>query len=60
MRIHVGLADHRRIDRLEIHWPSGQVDRFRDISTDSFLTIEEATGITETTSRVRPARAEGT
>jgi tetratricopeptide (TPR) repeat protein len=26
--LHFGLADSRRIDRLEVRWPSGQVDRY--------------------------------
>ena len=44
-RIHFGLGRNRRIDQMEIRWPSGQVDRFHDISTGSFLVVEEGNGM---------------
>jgi enediyne biosynthesis protein E4 len=41
LRIHFGLGEAKRIDQLEIQWPSGQLDRFKDLMPNKFLTIEE-------------------
>jgi hypothetical protein len=30
-RLHFGLGGTTRIDRVEVRWPSGRVDQFRDI-----------------------------
>ncbi len=38
--VHFGLGDARRVDRLEIRWPSGKVDVKRDVSVNQ--TIEWA------------------
>lgn len=46
LRLHFGLRDHTRIDRLEIHWPSGATDELHDISANQFLRIEEGGKIT--------------
>ncbi len=42
---HFGLGDYDRIDLLEIRWPSGVVQRFRNIEADKILTIDEEQGI---------------
>jgi hypothetical protein len=46
LRLHFGLRDHTRIDRLEVHWPSGATDELHDISTDQFMRIEEGGKVT--------------
>ena len=41
---HFGLGSLEKIDELVVHWPSGHVQRFLDLSTDSALTITEPEG----------------
>jgi hypothetical protein len=41
LRIHFGLGKASRIDMLEIHWPSAQVDRFTDIPANQILKAVE-------------------
>src|SRR5262245_3667143 len=41
LRIHFGLGEAKRVDQLEIRWPSGQLDRFKDLTPNTFLTIVE-------------------
>jgi hypothetical protein len=45
-RVHFGLGDARRIDELEIHWPSGRVEKISLFAVDDIFTIEEGRGIT--------------
>jgi hypothetical protein len=35
VRVHIGLADSKETD-LEIHWPSGQVDRYSKVPANQF------------------------
>ncbi|MGC8644092.1 MAG: CRTAC1 family protein, partial [Isosphaeraceae bacterium] len=49
-RLHVGLGDARRIDLLEVHWPSGHVDRHRDLPVDTGYLLREGEP------KVRPLR----
>jgi len=44
-RIHFGLGKRTKIDQLEIIWPSGQVDRLKDVPVDKILAIKEGIGI---------------
>ena len=40
-RLHFGLGDARRIESLEVHWPSGRVDRFLDLPADTGYLLRE-------------------
>jgi hypothetical protein len=40
-RVHFGLGQAKRADRLEIIWPSGRVDVLNDIEANQILTIQE-------------------
>lgn len=55
-RLHFGLGPDASIQRIEIHWPSGVKEEFRDVAADSLYTITEGKGIVETT-RLRQAEA---
>jgi enediyne biosynthesis protein E4 len=44
-RIHFGLAKRAKIDSLEITWPSGQVDRLKDLPVDKIIAVKEGAGI---------------
>jgi len=41
MRLHFGLGNRKRIDRIEVHWVGVGVDVFEDIAVDQLLTITE-------------------
>jgi tetratricopeptide (TPR) repeat protein len=40
-RLHLGLGDARRIESLEVHWPSGRVDRYHDLPVDTGYLLRE-------------------
>ena len=41
-RLHFGLGKHKRVDRIEVHWPrSGIVDILEDVAADRLITIAE-------------------
>ncbi len=46
MRIHFGLGDLDKVDQLEIHWPSGTVEKVTPPAVDRIYTITEAKGFT--------------
>ena len=43
-RLHFGLGDCEKVDRIEVRWIGGAVDLFKDIAVDQLLTITERTG----------------
>ena len=45
LRVSFGLGDRSTVDRLEIRWPSGIVDRFINLSADQSLTVREGVGL---------------
>ncbi|HZW33381.1 MAG TPA: CRTAC1 family protein, partial [Isosphaeraceae bacterium] len=40
-RLHFGLGPAQRMDEVEVRWPSGRVDRFRDLPADAGHLIRE-------------------
>ncbi len=40
-RLHFGLGDQDRVERVEVAWPSGRVDRFDTISANRVLVVHE-------------------
>lgn len=44
-RLHFGLGPRRKIDSLEVRWPSGEVTRLKDLDVNRFITIREGAGI---------------
>ncbi|WNJ17036.1 CRTAC1 family protein [Pontibacter sp. G13] len=44
IRAHFGLGDAPLVDKIEVHWPSGQIDTFKDIPLDQFFIIREGSG----------------
>jgi len=55
LRIHFGLGKATKIDSLEIHWPSGQVETLKNLETDKFYSILEGKGIVPP-EQIRPTR----
>ena len=41
LRVHFGLGKATRIDKLEIRWPSDQIDRFADVPANQILQVDE-------------------
>ena len=47
-RPHFGLGDATKVDSVEIHWPSGHVEKLSISAVDRFYTIQEGRGIVAT------------
>jgi hypothetical protein len=45
LRVHFGLGGATKIERVEVRWPSGIVDKIENASADHFLTVEEGRGV---------------
>jgi enediyne biosynthesis protein E4 len=45
MRVHVGVGDATLVDRLEVRWPSGQVDMAARLPVNSIVTVVEGEGV---------------
>jgi enediyne biosynthesis protein E4 len=41
LRLHVGLRESTRVERIEVRWPSGQVDRYDGVEADRGYLIRE-------------------
>jgi enediyne biosynthesis protein E4 len=46
MRVHFGLNDATKVDGVEIHWPSGAVEKLQVPAVDRIFTVQEGKGIT--------------
>jgi hypothetical protein len=44
-RLHFGLADHKKVGWIKVHWPSGRVQRLTDVPADQILRIREPAGV---------------
>lgn len=42
LRLHFGLGQHERIDRIEVRWVGGGIDVMEDVQVDQLLTIMES------------------
>jgi len=47
-RLHFGLAGEAAMDKVEIRWPNGTVERLNKVAGDAIYTITEGQGITGT------------
>jgi len=47
LRLAFGLGKRTKVDLIEVHWPSGSVDRIADAGVNKILTIKEGQGIVE-------------
>jgi len=52
--VHFGLGEAATVDTLEIRWPSGAVQTFRDVPGNRYLTVVEGKDALEPTRVVRP------
>ena len=44
LRVHFGLGPATRVDRLEVRWPNGLEEEWRDLAVDRVLTLTEGRG----------------
>jgi hypothetical protein len=51
LRVHFGLGEAARVDRIEVRWPSGLSESWPDVAADRILELVEGTG---TPSGTRP------
>ena len=45
LRVHFGLGNALKADRLEIHWPGGQVEVIENIEANRILTVRQGEGV---------------
>ncbi len=48
LRLHFGMGPATRADRVEVHWPSGQTDVFKNVETNQVIWVKEGAGIIKT------------
>jgi hypothetical protein len=48
LRIHFGLGKNQRVESLEISWPGGKVDTFRNLPANQLVVVKEGQGIVQT------------
>lgn len=44
-RMHVGLGESEVIEKLEVRWPRGEVEIYRNIKADQYINIKQGEGI---------------
>jgi hypothetical protein len=48
LRVHFGLGKASKVDLLEIRWPSGHVDEFKNLDVNRVIYVKEGQGIIKT------------
>ncbi len=57
-RVHFGMGDATKVDAIEIHWPSGQVEKISLPSVDRFFVVQEGKGVVPSVyDSMKPAHA---
>jgi hypothetical protein len=54
MRVHFGLGDATQVDGVEIHWPSGNLEKLKLSGVDCIFAVEEGKGVTSTSFCKKP------
>ncbi|MGH9402676.1 MAG: CRTAC1 family protein [Terriglobia bacterium] len=44
MRLHFGLGVHENVDSVEVHWPSGHVDKLAHLAANQVVVVREGEG----------------
>lgn len=45
LRVHFGLGQAKKADRIEIRWPSGLQESLRDVAANQIVVVKEGQGI---------------
>jgi hypothetical protein len=54
LRLHFGLGSAATIDLVEVRWPTGKTESFKDVAPDKIYAITEGQGIKETSALPAP------
>ena len=54
LRLHFGLGSATKIDLVEVRWPTGKTESFKDVTADKIYAITEGQGIKETAALPAP------
>jgi hypothetical protein len=54
LRVHFGLGSATKIDKVEIHWPSGLTETLKDLDADKYYNVLEGKGVVDP-AKARPA-----
>ena len=46
LRVHFGLGDLAKVDRIDVRWPGGRIETIRDVAADQIVTVTEGKGVT--------------
>jgi hypothetical protein len=46
LRVHVGLGEATRVDRIDLRWPAGTMETISGVPANQIVTITEGKGIT--------------
>ena len=52
--IHFGLGSREALERLEVHWPGGQIQRYEDLPADHYYLVTENSNVTVPNSAREP------
>jgi len=44
-RVFFGLGDAHKVDSVDVMWPSGRTEKFKDLTADQFVILKEGAGI---------------
>ena len=55
LRLHFGLADAKKVNSVEIRWPSGKRETLRDLAPDKVYSVQEGSGLVDA-SQIRPTQ----
>jgi len=55
LRLHFGLGTAKKMESVEIRWPSGKIETLENVAADAIYTIVESSGIRNTTPLPPPA-----
>ena len=47
LRVHFGLGSATKIDKVEIHWPSGRIETLTDLAADQYYNVLEGKGVVD-------------
>lgn len=45
LRVHFGLGESQRADRLEIRWPNGTIETIENVRANQIITVKEGSGL---------------
>jgi hypothetical protein len=57
LRIHFGLGHATKIDLIEVRWPSGQVDTFKELQPNRLIEVKEGVGSVKTIEFTAPKKS---